>query len=323
MDTATHFSNFNIGHNEHNDINERPKKRRRRNLVPQPQKPQDVADVIPSDIVSILLNRSIAKVCKSVGYTGANPCAQEALRKTVEEYYLHMLRTIGLFTHAHHRSRPTVIDFEEMCSRSHISLSSLEAELKRTRAEGESAYPLQPPSPPPPPDLDLTSLLGPQLDGSGDLRCQIYDHLPPFPSRHTYQATPVFAERPTEPRAIREKATAEARLAEQALRTLLAVSANKKQITTENDNRVGWLSRKERETIWESTLDELSYGRQSKVNGNFPSGNLLSLGEIMDGGGNSSIVDKKEEDSFLEVIVNSDSQFWRKGRVCTKTNNMR
>lgn len=53
-------------------------------------------------------------------------------------------------------------------------------------------------------------------------------HHPPFPSRHTYLATPVFTQRPTDPRLIRERATEEARLAEGALRKFLAVGAKKR-----------------------------------------------------------------------------------------------
>lgn len=85
MTITTHFPKATIDHAEMHEPKERPKKRRRRNLISQPQKPQEAADVIPSEIVSTLLNRSIAIICKSVGYTGANPCAQEALRMTVEE----------------------------------------------------------------------------------------------------------------------------------------------------------------------------------------------------------------------------------------------
>lgn len=71
--------------NENYSTHPRPKKRRRRHLIPEPQPPPDVAEILPSDVVSGLLNRSIAMVLKSVGFTGAVGCAQEELLQMTEE----------------------------------------------------------------------------------------------------------------------------------------------------------------------------------------------------------------------------------------------
>lgn len=75
---------------------------------------------------------------------------------------------------------------------------------------------------PPPPDLE--GLLGPELSGKVDKESRPYipAHFPPFPSKHTYKATPVFQQRESDPRKIREKAAAEGIEAENSLRTLMA-----------------------------------------------------------------------------------------------------
>ncbi|KAF8539372.1 transcription factor TFIID complex subunit 8 C-term-domain-containing protein [Trichophaea hybrida] len=221
--------------------NSRPRKRRRR---AEPQLDANVAQVLPEEIVSQLLNRSTAIILQSVGFSGASAGVLEGMRKLIEDYYFQMLQTVGLFALAQRRTKPTVLDFEEMLRQNHIGLHGLEDELKRIPSITPSV-PLPPPSPPPPSPPDLTKLLGEELGGSQDQRYRIYEHLPPFPSRHTYQETPVFSERPTDPRLIREKATAESRLAEQALRKLLAVSATRKDTVQDSDQGVGGNGRRD------------------------------------------------------------------------------
>ena len=225
-----------------------------------------------------------------------------------------MLHTVGLFALAQRRTRPTVQDFEEMLARNHISLGALEDERERVPSTAPS-FPLPPPSPPPPPPPDLSELLGPELDGSQDPRCRIHDNLPPFPSRHTYQSTPVMPDRPDDPRLIREMATAEARLAEQALRKLLAVTATKKETVYNIDQRVS-KKRKEREDEWSKAFDGLSqdsFGKRAptaRINGN---GGVESMGSIMDDPVPVNGGKKPDEEAYLEVVVNSDTQFWRQG----------
>jgi len=222
-----------------------------------------------------------------------------------------MLHTVGDFTRAQRRTKPTVLDFEEMLLQKNISLAGLEGELNRVPSK-TPAISLPPPAPSPPSDPDLTELLGPELDGSVDQRCRIYDHLPAFPSLHTYQSTPVFAERPTDPRMIREKATAEARLAETALRKLLAVSATRKEATLESEGEVS-KKRKERHEEWKKAFAGLSADRDNfgvkKQNGYQE---VESMSSIMNDPVPTTSSKSKSDDGYLEVLVNADSRFWRK-----------
>lgn len=51
-------------------------------------------------------------------------------------------------------------------------------------------------------------------------------HFPDFPSKHTYKATAEFPVRESDPRKIRERATEEGRMGEEALRRLVGASSN-------------------------------------------------------------------------------------------------
>lgn len=192
-----------------------------------------------------------------------------------------------------------------MLTHSHISLLSLEDELNRTPSNTHTFVPL-PPGPPPPPEPNLSLLLGPELEG-GEKKKYVYDHLPPFPSKHTYMETPVFTQRPTEPRMIRERATEEARLAENALRKLLAVSAASKDLEKAQGGVSVGDKRKARDEAWMKAFEGLHPPGEKigKPNG-FAPGDTKKLGKDKAGDGEG-------ETGYLEVIVNADSQFWRKG----------
>lgn len=226
-----------------------------------------------------------------------------------------MVQTVGLFALAQRRTRPTVLDFDEMLRHNHIDLAALEAELVRAPSR-KPAVVLPPPSPPPEPEPDLAELLGPELDGARDQRCQLYEHLPPFPSRHTYQETAVFPERTTDPRLIREKATAESRLAEQALRKLLAVSGTRKEAVRDGGQNQGAKS-DESHHQWQKAFEGLQQAKEWSTMNGHP--DVESLSSIMnDTLPSMPSTQQDDEDSYLEVVVNSDSQFWRKGKAGIK-----
>lgn len=112
-------------------------------------------------------------------------------------------------------------------------------ELRPYRNMPETNPPLLPT--PPPEDvfhkqIELPSeLLGPELDGTDQRRRQkhIPSSLPAFPSTHTYRATPVYPTRVKDPRHIRELATEEGKISEQALRKLAGAMKLENAIHTE------------------------------------------------------------------------------------------
>ena len=114
--------------------------------------------------------------------------------------------------------------------------------------------PARPEAPPP----DTESLLGPGLSGKADkdTRPYIPTHFPPFPSKHTYKATPVFTDRENDPRKIREKATEEGILAEQSLRKLMA--AQKAGIQKQSVGKRKRSKRmKESDKLWQEAMTDL------------------------------------------------------------------
>lgn len=246
---------------------------------------------------------------------------------------LNMMREIQRFALAQRRTRPTVVDFQQMLHQKNISINDLHDEMRRV----PSTPPIPLPSPPPISSAEqdfmgnpamVRDLLGVELDGGTDNRSYIPDHLPSFPSKHTYLTTPVFTERPREPRVIREMATQEAMLAESALRKILAAAAggnNKRKASKdlegeggENKNSVAVpqsaLKKKKRDEIWESTFNAIKASEEVEaklVNG--AGEHFLTAG----GGGRAVGKGKESVDAnvWLEVIVNSDSQYWRGGKT--------
>ena len=228
---------------------------------------------------------------------------------------------VSRFAHAQRRTRPTVVDFQQMLLRQDILISSLGDEMRRV----PSTPPIFPLPPPPPSSQEkdfienpnvVRDLLGAELDGSNDRRSYIPDHLPRFPSKHTYLTTPVFTERPREPRVIREIATQEAVLAENALRKILAAGAigNKKKAPTEPHeaeegaitSAPSTIKRKRRNEVWEQAFNatKAAEDAEAKLQANGAAGQVL-------GRASSKGKDSLDTNVWLEVVVNSDSQYWR------------
>lgn len=117
---------------------------------------------------------------------------------------------------------------------------------------------LDPPAPPEAPPPDTETLLGARLSGKADKEKCAYipTHFPPFPSKHTYKSTPVFTQRETDPRKIREKATEEGLLAEQSLRKLMAAQKagiQKQQVGKRKRSK----RTKESDNLWQEAMSDL------------------------------------------------------------------
>ncbi|KGQ01623.1 hypothetical protein PAAG_11605 [Paracoccidioides lutzii Pb01] len=201
-------------------------------------------DALTADsAVDTLLNLSIGLLLLQSGFTHAEPVALDGLRRGVEEYMLHFLAYTRQSMASCRRTQPIPIDFQHALLYANIPVDSLRAYLKLTMpthpaaaAEGIITIPATLPSPPPssPPPHTNLPFLGPELisptsidhdrQDQGAIRTHIPKHFPTFPSKHTYQETPMYITRETDPRRIREKATEEGRLGEEALRRLARVA---------------------------------------------------------------------------------------------------
>ncbi|BFZ63881.1 hypothetical protein YB2330_005018 [Saitoella coloradoensis] len=86
---------------------------------------------------------------------------------------------------------------------------------------------------------------------------EVPDWLPAYPNAHTYLQTPIYPERVTDPRVIREKVSEEARIAEDALRRLIRETDHKE------DMNGGDVKKSERKKAWEAVMKE--YGTSAVV----------------------------------------------------------
>jgi len=176
-----------------------------------------------ASINSRLVDRSIFAILQSVGYDSASTAAVDHLRTYFEAYLKSLASDILHFTHAKRRRKPMLADvaLSFICNR--IGTGGLETELERlpgplyipeTIPVDSSVYEFLP-------SVEIDRLLGPSLDGTSSRQKFIPTHMPQFPAKHTYLSTPVYSKRQSAPRFIREKATEQARLAEEALRKFL------------------------------------------------------------------------------------------------------
>lgn len=175
-----------------------------------------------------------------------------------------------------------------------------------------------PPQPPDAPPVSTESLLGPDLSGRADKEARAYipKHFPPFPSKNTYTATPVFTKRENDPRKIREKATEEGILAEQTLRTLMA--AQKAGIQKQSAGKRKRSRRmKESDKLWQEAMTDLLAEEKEREKAQAQRQARLEDDDDFD-------LDAPPEVAALQPIVernvnleegvhvNYDQKFWRK-----------
>ena len=181
----------------------------------------------------------------------------------------------------------------------------------------------EPPAPPEPQPISTDALLGPELSGKTDKEARAYipNHFPPFPSKNTYKATPVFTDRENDPRKIREKATEEGILAEQSLRKLMA--AQKAGIQKQTAGKRKRSKRmKESDRLWqEAMMDLLNEEKEHEKNeAQQRAREEEAEMEADDDNWNAPLVERQFRQPIVDrnvnleegVHVNYDQRFWRK-----------
>jgi hypothetical protein len=117
-------------------------------------------------------------------------------------------------------------------------------------------------------------------------------HLPELPSKHTYQHTPIYTERENDARKIRERATEEGVLAEQAMRKLLVKGGH-------GHAKVPFAT-KRAEQVWENTMAALmSMDNEQR--------------EREDEGDFDDFGDRQQDEYDNAMLVNYESRYWRSG----------
>ncbi|OCL10775.1 hypothetical protein AOQ84DRAFT_288561 [Glonium stellatum] len=249
--------------------------------------------------------RAISLHLRAIGFDSVKPTALEAFRAEVEEYMLHFLSLVKQSMSSSRRTQSIPQDFIHALVHMGIKPSSLIQHLDLPTLPLITQPPIPPPPPAEPPPPDLEGLLGPELSGAKDKaeRNYIPSHFPNFPSKHTWQETPVYTEREKDPRKIRERATEEGILAEQALRKLMA--ASKSGLQKRGGTRDKQSGQQKSEQMWAETMATVQQDEQAS----------LTRDMDIDFGYDGAADGKKtaaEEQLEGGVLVNYDRRYWRK-----------
>ncbi|KAL2404891.1 hypothetical protein ABEF93_008121 [Exophiala dermatitidis] len=197
-------------------------------------KPQSLPSAEPAlmeqDAVDKLLTDFVKSICEEEaikqGITDPviESVALEELVSVADEFMMKFLSRVRRSMQAARRSVPIATDFETAIDV--LQVPRPDDQLEPYKTSPRINPPLLP-TPPPEDEFHNTvelppAFLGPELDGHGQLHRFSFNTkgLPELPSAHTYKNTPVYPQRETDTRKIRELATQEGKLGEQALRKL-------------------------------------------------------------------------------------------------------
>lgn len=212
------------------------------------------------------------------------------------------------------RIQPIPQDFEHALTRNHLSPDDLLPFLKSPSTIKPTPTLL--PSPPPEEDsFKGISFLGPQLSGEDDRArsAHIPKHFPEFPSKHTYRHTPVFTERESDPRKIRERATEDGRHGEEALRKLARAAFQDNQLGSAGREKKLWGRRMESmDSMFEKTVKALV----KKSPKNTTVAGMAAPMEIDSGAGADVELKTSRSNVSLNLelppIINCERDLWRR-----------
>ncbi|KAJ4361811.1 hypothetical protein N0V83_010752 [Neocucurbitaria cava] len=250
----------------------RPKKRKVIHQLEQTQPIQHIVEPISAeldpfghskDFFDHQLRRAIAIQCRGIGFETARPDALDEFGALVDSYMTQFLAQVRKSMTSSRRTETVAHDWVYALATVGLRGSAPLDQHLDTGVDTANVPPLflQPDFAPPAPRSSppsTESLLGSALSGKTDKDSRPYipSHFPPFPSKHTYKATPVFTDRENDPRKIREKATEEGILAEQSLRKLMA--AQKAGIQKQNVGKRKRSKRmKQSDSLWTEAMTGL------------------------------------------------------------------
>lgn len=127
-------------------------------------------------------------------------------------------------------------------------------------------------------------------------------HFPKLPSQHTYKGTPDKLEREHDPRKIRERATEEGRLGEEALRRLVAAASEHQSRRVSHKGKKS--PQEARDDIWRETMEAVG---QDTARAKAADGDL----SMTDGDGQQKNKEILEWKGHLGSAVNAERRYWR------------
>ncbi|KAL8744654.1 MAG: hypothetical protein Q9190_003120 [Brigantiaea leucoxantha] len=286
---------------------------------------QPFAPVQDEQIVQSMLTRSICLALDAVGFNASEPLALESFRAQVEECMSrvssynfnfvvltppdmrHFLTDVRQSMLSSRRSQPLPQDFLQALHTHQLSLRALLPHLDPPITSEQSRVALSVA-----PEVEEVEkpeqfdFLGHDLNDAPNehLNRQVPHHLPPFPSKHTYKETPEFAHREEDTRKLRERATEEGRLGEEALRKLVSASSKQNSSSARSTGK-GRDFRAKRHDMWLETMQAID----SESRGKDDFGTSMDI----DAHGEGSVFnDARPLPGRLSSTVNADRRNWRK-----------
>ncbi|KAL8707739.1 MAG: hypothetical protein Q9220_007259 [cf. Caloplaca sp. 1 TL-2023] len=249
-----------------------------------------------NEAAEILLARSISLALEAVGFEASDPLALKSFRLAAETFQ----------------------DFLQALHTHQLSLRALLPHLnppvsrKRRRVELEYADEKD--------GEDYTQMtLNINLEGTPDDQSRPYipQRLPILPGRHTYKATADYPVREEDARKVRERATEEGRLGEEALRRLVSAGTVDQTKPPSSGRHATSLCSKRHE-LWKATMQATSSMQ--------PAEDLQDTGEMaLDLPSNDTHYSSKPGSDFgrISSAVNADKKYWRKPAAAQTSGHIR
>lgn len=274
------------------------------------------------------LLRSISAALAIAGFDSVLPSALEAFRADVEEYMLAFLADVKTSMHASRRTTALPIDFTYALSALSLTSGDLEPHTTLPFPPSLSAPLIAPPRPAEgPPQPYIAPMLGEELNTPAISGSEVKEssyipaHFPPLPSRHAYLQTSTFTSRESDARKIRERATEEGILAEQALRKLTGARVRGAE---RGIRGAAVVKAKGREESWREALGDMlqeegigaAPAPQDSAMAGLGFGESMTSAFGMDGAGDAKGKDADPLEALVKgggLSVNHDRGHWRRG----------
>ncbi|KAI8967902.1 hypothetical protein BDF20DRAFT_897733 [Mycotypha africana] len=193
---------------------------------------------IVDDYILEALEKVICIVSKEAGYEAVQPQSLELFSNILGAYIDNMLTTAHRQAELGNRARPNIHDITRSAQKAGTDLSIFKhylqtklndtPTLKRTKKffkalKQESTVENVPEFLPSDNENSDNEDESTREDGEeGSLPAYVPRHFPPFPSKHSFQQTPIYIDRPDDPQKVRELNSEQSRTVEENLKKLMS-----------------------------------------------------------------------------------------------------
>ena len=205
------------------------------------------------------------------------------------------------------RVQPTPADFLQSLHTHQLLLMSLLPHLNPPVAADKSLVALLPETTESEPEDPQTSDLFLDSPLNTEARSYIPSHFPPFPSQHTYKATPNLPSVERDPRKVRELAAQDARLGEAALRKLMGARSDMNLSTSAHTGNGVRSLRARRDDVWKEAMQTVTPALSTGLEDSDSMQGLEGHGEY-----SASNRNAVNSSGYLSTSVNAGKQYWRR-----------